>query len=460
MFRLIKNELVKVFAKISTYLMLGIVLLFVVGMALLMKMSSQYSEHQYIYNKENIQFEIAYLESSKPQGYELELKRYEYMKDSGKEWEADSWQLNALEESFITWQSPLVYDGDSLSEEQKNQYQSNFDNEIAAVLQDDWDAYAGQKLKQINEGTDSDAVKAAKGYYYEYMMEQNIQPGSDDWREDVARQVAFSRTDLEELKVKEAKGDYVSEDSKEQLQNELALNEYRLEHNLSTYMDEDGNTDSTFWNSFREGKAVLTFASVVLIVLAGGCVANEFSTGTIKFLLVNPVKRGKIIISKYLTLILLSVALIFLLYGFTALVNLLVQKSPDLGMPLLKAAGGVVSVKSPWIHLLGQYLLGGVNLLAMTTMAFMISSLLRNSAVAIGIGVAALMGGNILVMILAQFGQDWGRYVLFANLDLTSISQGYGLFPNQTPAFAIGTIVVYVVIFLVTAYDAFTRSEV
>lgn len=460
MFRLIKNELVKVFAKISTYLMLGIVLIFVVGMSLLMRKSYQYGNHQYIFNKENIQNEIDYLESSKPQGYELELKRYEYMKDSEKEWVDGSWQLEALQEAFITWQSPLIYDGDNLSQEQKNQFQSNFDNEMAAVLQDDWDIYAGQKLRQIDEGTDSDAVKSAKVYYYDYMLEQNIRPDSEDWREEVARQVAFHRTEVEEMKEKEAKGDYVSEDSKEQMQNELALSEYRLEHNLSSYMDEDGNTDSTFWNSFIEGRAVLTFASVVLIVLAGGCVANEFSTGTIKFLLVNPVKRGKIIISKYLTLILLSIALVFLLYGFTALVNLIIQKSPDLGMPLLKAAGGVVSVKSPWIYLLGQYLLGGVNLLAMTTMAFMISSLLRNSAVAIGIGVAALMGGNVLVMILAQFSQDWGRYVLFANLDLASISQGYGIFPNQTPAFSIGTIVVYMVIFLVTAYDAFTRSEV
>lgn len=458
MFRLIKNELVKVFAKISTYLMLGLTLIFVVGMAFLMKMSYQYSNHQYIYNKENIQYEIAYLESSKPQGYELEIKRFEYMKDSGRKWVTDSWQLNALEEAFMTWQSPLVYD--DLSEEQKDQYQSNFDNEMAAVLQDDWNAYADQQLKKIDEGTDSKGVKAAKGFYYNYMMEQKIQPDSDDWREEVAKQVVVNKTELEELKEKEVKGDYASEDGKEQLQNTLAINEYRLEHNLSTYMDENGNTDSEFWNSFKEGRAVLTFVSVVLIVLAGGCVANEFSTGTIKFLLVNPVKRGKIIISKYLTLILLSIALIFFLYGFTALVDLVVQKTPDLGMPLLKATGGVVSVESPWIYLLGQYLLGGVNLLAMTTMAFMISSLLRNSAVAIGIGVAALMGGNVLVMILAQFGQDWGRYVLFANLDLAGISQGYGMFPNQTPAFAIGAIVVYMVIFLVTAYDAFTRSEV
>ncbi|HIU77086.1 MAG TPA: ABC transporter permease [Candidatus Pelethocola excrementipullorum] len=460
MFRLIKNELVKVFSKISTYLMLGIILIFVVGMSLLMKKSYQYSGHQYIYDRENIQYEIEYLESSKPQGYELELNRFKYMKDSGKEWRTDSWQLDALEEAFLTWQSPLVYDGDKLSEEQKKQYQSNFDKEMAPVLQDDWNAYATQQLKKIEEGADSDGVKAAKGYYYNYMIEQKIQPDSDDWREAVARRVAANGTELEELKEKEAKGDYVSEDNKEQLQNALALSEYRLEHNLSTYMDENGNTDNEFWNSFKEGRVVLTFVSVVLIVLAGGCVANEFSTGTIKFLLVNPVKRGKIIISKYLTLILLSIALIFFLYGFTALVDLIVQKTPDLGMPLLKAAGGVVSVESPWIYLLGQYLLGGVNLLAMTTMAFMISSLLRNSAVAIGIGVAALMGGNVLVMILAQFGQDWGRYVLFANLDLGGISQGYGMFPNQTSAFAIGTILVYMVIFLVTAYDAFTRSEV
>lgn len=460
MFNLIKNELIKIFTKISTYLMLGMVLLFVAGMALLLKGSFRNNNNHYAYNTETIQYEIEYLESSKPQGYELELKRFEYMDDSGKDWTDGSWQMDALQNAFTEWQAPLVYDGESLSQEQISQYQENFDQEMAGVLADDWDAYATQKLQQIDAGNDSAEVKEAKRYYYEYMREHEIHPGSGDWRENVAKQAGSQRTELAALEESGKKGEYVSEEARVQLQDQLAICEYRLENDISTYMDEDGNTENHYWFAFGEGKVVLTFASVVMIVLAGGCVANEFSTGTIKFLLVNPVKRSRIIISKYLTLILLSAALILVLFGVTAITNLIIQTKPDLGMPLLRAADGVVSAESPWIYLLVQYMLSGLNLLAMTTMAFMISSLLRNSAVAIGIGVAALMGGNVLVIMLSQFGCDWGRYVLFANLDITSISKGYGIFPGQTPTFAIAVTLIYMVIFLVTAYDAFTRSEV
>ena len=99
-------------------------------------------------------------------------------------------------------------------------------------------------------------------------------------------------------------------------------------------------------------------------------------------------------------------------------------------------------------------------MLVMMTMAFMISSLLRSSAVSIGIGVAALMGGSMLIQILAMLCCDWGRYILFANTDLNSIAQGNGIFPNQDLTSSIVILAVYMAVFLLTAYDGFTRREV
>ena len=93
-------------------------------------------------------------------------------------------------------------------------------------------------------------------------------------------------------------------------------------------------------------------------------------------------------------------------------------------------------------------------------MAFMISSMMRSSALAIGIGVTALMGGSIVVAFLAQLGCDWGRYLIFANMNLSQAASGNTVFPNQTLGFSIGVLAVHMILFLITAYDGFTRREV
>ena len=93
-------------------------------------------------------------------------------------------------------------------------------------------------------------------------------------------------------------------------------------------------------------------------------------------------------------------------------------------------------------------------------MAFAVSSLLKSTAAAIGIGCGCMAFGSIGITILAALNQDWGRYLLFANTDLVAISKGEGLFINMSLPFAITMLAIYTVIFMVTAYDGFVRREV
>ena len=245
-----------------------------------------------------------------------------------------------------------------------------------------------------------------------------------------------------------------------EVRNPLALEEYRLENGISTYMDENGQTRDSFYNTWSQGAMVVVMASVVMIVLAGGCVANEFSNGTIKFLLINPVKRSKIIMSKYITLIIVSIVLIFGIFVVSGVTDLILFGYEGWNTPMLLVEDGTVSEGVAFLYVMKAYFYQGLNLIVMMTMAFMISSLLRSSAVSIGIGVAALMGGSMLVQILALYGCDWGRYVLFANTDLLNIARGNGMFANQDLISSVVILLIYMVVFLLTAYDGFTRREV
>ena len=107
-----------------------------------------------------------------------------------------------------------------------------------------------------------------------------------------------------------------------------------------------------------------------------------------------------------------------------------------------------------------QYLIGSVNLIVMGTLAFAISSLMRNSAVAIGISVFAMLAGNTMVTFLGTIlQQDWARFFIFANTDLNAIMTGTSIFPNMTVGFSLCVIAVHMVIFFLTAWDGFMRRE-
>ena len=459
MFKLIQNEMIKIFSKVSTYIMLGILLVLLVGVSALMKISGTYSYSGYTYTEQDLQSELDYLNSSKPDGYEVQVAEYEYMMKSGREWNTDSWEFEALDEAFQNFQAPLSYQRDGMTDEEAAAYQNNLDETIRVIESGDWNAYAQLRLDQIAAGTEEETVKEARSFPYRYMLDNQIKADAGDWREDAAMEAGTAKLQVAELDQQKAQGMYVSEESYEEAQNQAAICEYRLEHGIENYIDEDGMTGSEYWNSFLQESMMITVVSVIMIVLAGGCVANEFANGTVKFLLVNPVTRRKIIVSKYLTMLLLSLLMILGVYVLAALINLPFFGA-DFGVPYLTAANGEVTAGSGYLYALKDYLLEGVSLVAMTTMAFMISSMLRNCALAIGIGVTALLGGSMVVAMLAQLGCDWGRYFLFANMNLSQAASGNTVFPNQSLGFSLGVLAVHMVIFLITAYDGFTRREV
>lgn len=459
MFKLIQNEMIKIFSKVSTYIMLGILLVLLVGVSALMKISGTYSYSGYTYTEQDLQSELDYLNSSKLDGYEVQVAEYEYMMKSGREWNTDSWEFEALDEAFQNFQAPLSYQRDGMTDEEAAAYQNNLDETIRVIESGDWNAYAQLRLDQIAAGTEEETVKEARSFPYRYMLDNQIEADAGDWREDAAMEAGTAKLQVAELDQQKAQGMYVSEESYEEAQNQAAICEYRLEHGIENYIDEEGMTGSEYWNSFLQESMMITVVSVIMIVLAGGCVANEFANGTVKFLLVNPVTRRKIIISKYLTMLLLSLLMILGVYVLAALINLPFFGA-DFGVPYLTAANGEVTAGSGYLYALKDYLLEGVSLVAMTTMAFMISSMMRNSALAIGIGVTALLGGSMVVAMLAQLGCDWGRYFLFANMNLSQAASGNTVFPNQSLGFSLGVLAVHMVIFLITAYDGFTRREV
>lgn len=265
---------------------------------------------------------------------------------------------------------------------------------------------------------------------------------------------ALSGASSASSKQEEAKADYL-------------IARYQLDHNMqyalstetdSTYYNSTGI--SKFWSALESSQKLTMVISILIIVIAGGCVASEFSSGTIKFLLINPVKRSKIIISKYLMVLSFTIFSLGGLYVLNVILTMLFFGTGELSAPFLSVAQGSVVSSSAFLHIGKLYLYSAVEVIAYGTMAFAISSLFRSSSIAIGASVACLASGSVVTLLLQQFRQDWGRYLLFANTDLLSIKNGASTFPHHTMGFAIAILAVYMVVLLLMAYDGFCRREV
>ena len=96
----------------------------------------------------------------------------------------------------------------------------------------------------------------------------------------------------------------------------------------------------------------------------------------------------------------------------------------------------------------------------MASLAFALSSLVRSAALAIGVGMFAMLGGNIVISVMSLLKLDWGRFLIFSNTDLLTIINGNAPFMGQTVGFAVGVIVVHIFTFLLIAWDGFIRREV
>lgn len=242
------------------------------------------------------------------------------------------------------------------------------------------------------------------------------------------------------------------EEHKKYLEENIKINEYRIQNNLSPFT-EDG-LDTVLLMS----EAFIMMITIFTIIVAGGSVAGEFSSGTIKLLLIRPVSRVKILLSKYISTLLFALMLIFLLFISSFALGALFFGFSGLENPILYYADGQVFTRSAiemtWIN----FGFGAVQMIMWVTLAFMISSVFRNSALSIGLSIFILFISMPLVQFLMKY--SWAKYLIFPNVDLSLYFRGQTPMEGMTLGFSIGVLVVYFLLFHALSFFVFKKRDV
>lgn len=232
----------------------------------------------------------------------------------------------------------------------------------------------------------------------------------------------------------------------------IAVIDYHLEHNIHT-------TEGTLWDGVNGSANLVLIITVFTIIIAGDSLAGEFASGTIKLLLIRPASRVKILVSKYISMLLFGMLLLLTLFLVSFAVNGILYRFGFMDLPLISVtAEGIVVEKNMVLNLWKTYMLNGISTVMYVTMAFMISSAFRSSTMAIGISIGTYFAGNILLEALHRF--DWSKFLLFANTDLTQYLSGHPYQEGMTLSFSIGMLAVYFLVFNLISWLMFTRRDV
>jgi ABC-2 type transport system permease protein len=484
MLRLIQNEYLKLLKKKSTWAIIIIVALLAVGFCSIFAVNMKYSNYDYDLYKYTLEQEANDFFSDqneyKRQGYDSKETNGEY-KDKSEY--ADEMRMRAVYYRFVLdnnleredWRITtnlvqnlcnykyVMLEGDT--EIQKQLAQTEY-NKIKAVFDaDDWKSYYNAQLDQLKATyKDNQLLLKANSWFFEYSIENDLKPGGTLWITGALSTASRAKIDLVPYLEKEAAGEKINAKEKEELLNTAATQIYRIEHNiendLSVELIGENFSVRTMWGVFSQSKSMVTVIGVLIIVVAGSIVSSEFAQGTIKFLLINPVKRWKILVAKYITAISYGAVLLIVLYAISGICAMIFTGFAGVNDKLVIANNGVARSVLPMFIVMNQYLLAGINVIVMATLAFALSSVARSSALAVSISMLSLLVGSIVVEVLAMLKIDWARYLIFANLNLAKIYNGDTLFPNQSFPFSVFIVIMHVIIFFMIAWDGFTRREV
>ncbi|MBC1493408.1 ABC transporter permease subunit [Listeria booriae] len=209
------------------------------------------------------------------------------------------------------------------------------------------------------------------------------------------------------------------------------------------------------------------------IVVASSVVASEFSFGTIKLLLVRPYKRWEILLSKYIVVMLYAVALALFTLLITYLISGLLTSFGSLTqdvsgiIPTYSENGDILNAGLTAINALSTQLgFFLVELIFSMSIAFMVSSLLRSQALAVGIGLFLLfinsIAGGITLMLAEKF--EWFKYIFVTPLYYINMnSNGMGnteIDSGLSTGLAIGILAVYYIVFMALSFVFFQKRDV
>lgn len=235
-------------------------------------------------------------------------------------------------------------------------------------------------------------------------------------------------------------------------ENKLKIAEYRLQNSIPT-------PPNNPWSALLSFSGLVEMVMIFAIIIAADMVAGEYTAGTMKLLLIRPHSRTKILLSKYIAVSLFALVMLALLVvcGYATNVSFYGLGSIHITDLFLNQQGQIVS-QNVMIQVIKMYGLSIFPIMGYVTLAFAVSTVLRNSALAVGISLFIMIVGNSMIEATAKM--EWLKYLPFANSDISLYIFHLPARPEMTLGFSISVLLVYIFALSLISWLVFKKRDV
>lgn len=470
MINLIKNELKKIFKKKTLYVILIVTLGFCILSNILNK---KFQDTNAIYNDEEksmYEESLEYARESEDREYERQCKSFLEAAKLAEKYEKGSWQEYIISEKI----QPLIEDmlRTQSDPEAYEIYKAEYDEVIKRLEANDWKIFAREELEDINsqlEAFPEDESLKAQKQVVEWRLEKDIPYGTSDLNRYLNSWVSAK---MMEQEFKEKNNLSHSEKvEKEQNTETIKLCEYAIENKINSNIITRGNPDLEYSLSYSSKSLLLEavqtyqfFIIIAVVIIAGTIISDEFNKGTIKLLLVRPYKRTKILLSKFISciiILLLSILSVIIMqtiiggitFGFES------YKDPtliyDFSTNTLKEVGLISYLGISTLAIMPKFIL-------LMTLAFAISTLLLNSPMAIAIPLLGIMAEAMINQLVLTYEKaKFLIYFVTPNWDLSMYLYGaLPTFEHITLPFSICICLAYFIVMIALSIYSFKKRNI
>lgn len=264
-----------------------------------------------------------------------------------------------------------------------------------------------------------------------------------------------------------------------------AKEDFRRAVDMIVYsVENQAPTAPSFNSTFKSAKYALDMSLTAglytvmfcCIFLSAVIMGSEYSTGSIRLLLVRPQPRWKILLSKLVTLWIFTAVSLTAVYAVTALATALLYDGGDLETNITVFKNGAITAVSPLQNAIHKGLLGFISMFGISMLTFMLSFIIKKGTISAAVGVMVFGFGKPIAefMRTALYKMPFLRYTVLPyimnldyaeydpldrflmSFDYTPVSAEYGLELST----GIVIIMLLTAVFVMLSFAVFDRQQI
>ena len=465
---LIKNEITKIVKKKSFYIILIVVLAYIVLSNVMNKYVYNSNSNYEYYNESYINVlkeEMSNLNLENQQdvdiyiGDKTEVDTYELL----KQYDKNSWQYKIIPDKAGTYVSEInTYTYKIKDEEALNEAKENYNKVVERLKADDWKSFAQEELEALKSseaGVDEkskDKTTEIQIETLEMRLKYDI-PYGYNYKNEALSTYQQSKLTINDLENKNNKT-YEEEKELHEAKENAEKSKYVIEQGKDIYNTSDSR--GFLLNVFSKYEL---FIIITIVIIAGAIVSEEFNKGTIKLLLVRPFSRAKILLAKFITVVITVLFIMVVTVILQFIVGGIFFGFDSLSIPAViynHSAGKLIEMgilKNVLITGLGKlpiYVLLG-------TLAFALSTIFNNTPVAITITLMGYMASSIINQFAYYYDIKWLKFFVTPNWDFTQFFYGgLPLIKGVTVPFSAVICLIYFTIMIGVSFVVFRKRNI